>query len=248
MKLTDNILALDKTPWRLFEPENNDRDWRVLWLQGFTSTIEGHTEGVVRLAEATSTTFAMLEYAGHGNNPIQLDDASRKQQFNEVTGVYDELKKLGYTKIIVIGGSFGSYMASLLVSVREAQALVLRAPANYPEEEFELAYRDTAAARKDKDHYLYRQSIDENYSNNAIEEVRGFAGPTFVLEHEKDEVINASIPKSYYNAAQQGNYLVIPGVKHSPKQMPNPQEYFELIELWVTTIIVAIKRVDKLSD
>lgn len=241
MKVTDNTLEFDNTPWRLFEP-TDDKEWCVLWLQGFMSTIEGHNDGVVRMAEATGVSFAMLNYAGHGNHPVSLDDASREQQFNEVLGVYDQLAELGFKKIIVIGGSFGGYMAALLASKRTLEALVLRVPANYPEEEFELAYKDTSAGQKDKSHYLYRQSIDEHYINNAVEGVRNFAGQTYVIEHEKDEVVHSSIPKSYYNAAKHGNYLVIPGAKHSPNMMPNPEKYFALIELWLATIINATKQ------
>jgi pimeloyl-ACP methyl ester carboxylesterase len=58
--------------------------------------------------------------------------------------------KLGFKKIIVIGGSFGGYMAALLANERRFETLVLRAPANYPEEEFELPYRDTSAGKQDK--------------------------------------------------------------------------------------------------
>jgi hypothetical protein len=78
MKITDNILQSNNTPWRLFETSDN-KEWCVLWLQGFTSTIEGHTDGVIRLVEATTTSFAMLNYAGHGHHPVILDDATRQQ-------------------------------------------------------------------------------------------------------------------------------------------------------------------------
>jgi esterase/lipase len=219
MKVTDYTLQYDNTPWRLFEPAIDNKDWCVLWLQGFTSTIEGHTEGVTRLAEATTTPFAMLNYAGHGTHPVALDDATREQQFKEVLSVYDELRRLGYKKIITIGGSFGGYMAALLAGKRPHEALVLRAPANYPENEFSLAYKDTSAGRKDKSHYLYRQSIDESYTNNAVGSVQNFKGHVYVIEHEKDEVINPSIPKSY----------------------------FALIELWLTAIVNATKRSDSVE-
>ena len=247
MNITDKILEIDNTPWRLFEP-NDDKEWCVLWLQGFRSTIEGHTPGVIRLAETTSTSFAMLDYAGHGSHHVLLDDATREQQFNEVVGVYDELIKLGFKKIIVIGGSFGGYMAALLAGKPYIETLVLRAAANYPEEEFKLAFRDTSVGRKDFENFLYRQNIDEHYTNDAIESVRGFDGETYVIQHENDEVINSSIPKSYYNAAKHGNYIVIPKVKHSPKLMSDPGKYFELIELWLTTIITATKKSEKLQD
>lgn len=242
MKTIDSTLELDKTPWRLFEPEyDGGREWCVLWLQGFHSNIEGHAEGVARMAEAMRTPFAMLDYAGHGTHPIVLGDASRKQQFDEVLGVYDELMNLGFQKIVVIGGSFGGYMAALLVGQRKAEALVLRAPANYPDDEFELPYRDTAAGRKSEDHRLYREGYDERFVNSAVEAVSNFTGDTFVMEHEKDEVISPAIPRSYFSAARHGNYLIVRGVKHSPKLMPNPEKYFEVIEQWLVTIVKTVK-------
>lgn len=236
MQKTDNTLK-DGIPWRLYEPSNANSGWAVLWLQGFTSTIEGHDEGVMRMSQDTKTTFAMLNYAGHGDSPIALEDATRKQQFEEVCDVYDQLVGRGYSKIIVIGGSFGGYMAAMLVGERTAATLVLRAPANYKDEEFHLPYRQTTEGTDQEAKDLWRQSIDSNYSNNAIEAVRKFTGMTYVIEHEKDSVINSAIPKSYFNAAKKANYIVIPGLDHSPKLMDKPQVYFDIIERWINTII-----------
>ncbi|HEY0891636.1 MAG TPA: YqiA/YcfP family alpha/beta fold hydrolase, partial [Cellvibrio sp.] len=159
----------------------------------------------------------------------------------EVMAVYDELGKLGYKKIIAIGGSFGGYMAALLASKRELACLVLRAPANYPDDELETPYRDTAAGMKAEAHRIFRKSIDVHFWNSATEGVANHNGYTYVIEHAEDEVIDSSIPKSYFNAAKHGNYILIPGVKHSPKQMPNPEHYYQLIEMWIETIVKAIK-------
>ena len=74
-----NATLKDGTPWRLFRPDGASEDWCVLWLQGFSSTIERHNDGVVRMAKASDTAFAMLNYAGHGDHPIALNDATQKQ-------------------------------------------------------------------------------------------------------------------------------------------------------------------------
>lgn len=223
---------------RIYQPSDANSGWAVLWLQGFTSTIEGHEEGVARMSEATKTTFAMLNYAGHGDHPTKLEDATRQQQFEEVCEVYDQLVEKGYSKIIVIGGSFGAYMAALLAKARDIHTLVLRAPANYKDEEFELPYKETTEGTNQEAKDLWRQSIDDSYSNKAVEAVRAFTGMTYVIEHEKDTVINSAIPRSYFNAAKRGNYIIIPGLDHSPKLMDTPQVYFDIIERWINTIII----------
>lgn len=236
MQITDHTLT-DNTPWRLYEPENNHKDWAILWLQGFYSTIEGHHEGCQRISDSTNTALAVLNYAGHGNHPVVLEDATRQQQLDEVTIVYDELVNRGYAKVIVIGGSFGAYMATLLLETRSPQVIVLRAPANYKDEEITLPYKETTEAIDGEAKDLYRQSIDSNYSNRAIEAVRRFEGSTYVIEHGSDKTILKNIPQSYFSAAQQGNYILIPGLEHSPKLMDNPQKYFGIIERWIEVIV-----------
>ncbi|MBP9667302.1 hypothetical protein KBD87_00640 [Candidatus Saccharibacteria bacterium] len=240
-KIINYTLELDGTPWCLVVPDGASTEWCVLWLQGFISTIEDHTEGVVRMAEASSTAFAMLNYAGHGDNPIALSDATRTQQFDEVCAVYDELKKLGYRKIIANGGSFGGYMIALLTGARPLEAAVLRAPANYPDNEFQLPYRDTAAGKDVAKHNLYLQQISPEYRNTAVDTLANYDGPTFVVEHGADEVIHSPIPKSYYNVAKHGSYIVIPGLKHAARDMPNPAHYYAIVEAWVETIIKIVR-------
>ena len=77
--------------------------------------------------------------------------------------------------------------------------------------------------------------------------MRHFAGIAYIIEHEQDDVIHPSVPRSYFGAARHGNYISIPGLKHSPKLMSNPQEYFAVIELWLTTIVNATKRIETIQ-
>jgi uncharacterized protein len=244
--LHDYTLA-DNTPWRLYAPDSPVKEWAILWLQGFTSTIDGHQEGCRRMSAATNVTLAMLNYAGHGNHPVALEHATREQQLEEVCSVYDKLTELGYTKIIVIGGSFGAYMTALLLENRTPKVVVLRAPANYKDEEMSLPYRQTTEAVDGEAKDLYRQNIDSSYSNKAIEAVRKFNGTTYVIEHGEDEVVYRNMPQSYFNAAMNGNYIIIPGLKHSPKLMGNPQKYFKITEAWIETIVKSTIELDEVS-
>lgn len=236
MKVDDYTLA-DGTPWRLFTPDNAHDGWAVLWLQGFMSTIDGHHEGCERMSANSNVPFAMLNYAGHGNHPVPLEQATRKQQFEEVCTVYDELVNRGFDKIIVIGGSFGGYMTTLLTGARKPQAIVLRAPANYKDEEFDYPYAKTTESKEGEAKDLYRQSIDTTYSNKATKALESFDGTSYIIEHEADTVIAANIPQSYYHAAQHGNYIAIRGLEHSPTLMPNASEWYDIIEHWIQTII-----------
>lgn len=235
------VQGKDQTPWALFSPNKSSKKWCVLWLQGFTSTIEGHTEGILRMAESTATPFAMLNYAGHGNHPTKLEDATRSQQLSEVIGVYDALKKMGFEKIIAVGGSFGAYMAALLCAQRPLESVTLRAPAIYDDSEFTLPFSETRSSRSKERSDVWRESVNSKMKSNALDAVRNFQNSTFILEHELDSVINPAVPKAYFEVAKYANYIVIRDCDHSPKLMPNPGKFYKIIEHWIESIINSTK-------
>jgi esterase/lipase len=243
MNVKHGTLAVpgDPTPWVTVSP-NEDKTWCVLWLQGWTSTIDGHLAGITRMAEASGVTFAMLDYAGHGSHPVRLEDSTKQQQFNECLAAYDELVSRGHKNIIVIGGSFGGYMAALVTGARTPAAIVLRAPAIYRDEEFELAFAKTALwdDTQDSDR-LFRENITKNSRMNAIASVRAYDNQVWVMEHELDTVIPKSVPVAYFEAAKRSNYLVVPNTEHSPKTMPNPVKHFAYIEHLLVSIVKAVR-------
>lgn len=236
MNIQDYTLE-DGTPWRFFVPEGQHEEWAVLWLQGFTSTIEGHSAGCQRLSEDLGVPFAILNYAGHGNHPTPLEQATREQQLREVVAVYDELVARGYKKIIVIGGSFGGYIGALLCETRTPHALVLKAPANYPDEEFAEPYQNTCRYADNKDQEAWRQNLQEDFTNRATEAVRQYPGRVFVIEHGGDEVLQPNFSKSYFRAATHGSYIYIPDMAHIHKTMPDGEMYRTISENWLTTIV-----------
>jgi len=226
----------DEIPWAIFEPEDAGKEYVVLWLQGWRASIEGHQEGVERMAQQTGTTFVMLDYSGHGKHKLPLEKSTKHQQLDEVIAVYDELVRRGYKQIIAFGGSFGSYMAALLSAQRSVHALVLRAPANYDDEKFDLPY----------DQILLEG--ERPADSSATEAVRNFGGYVYVLEHELDEVVPRKIPQRYFEVTKKGNYLLIPKTKHSPKVMKDPKLHYDYIELLLATLVKSIKLQDRLGD
>lgn len=249
MKIDDYSLEQngDAIPWRLFTPDNASIEFCVFWIQGWSSSMDSHREGVERMSDQTGLSFATLDPAGHGLHQVPLDESTRKQQHEEVVAIFDELKNRGFEKIIVIGGSFGGYLAALLTGKRPVHAAVLRVPANYPDDEFEIFFKESLRS-KDYVAYMKTKDSDNMLTNSmATAAIKNFDGFVYVLEHELDEVVPAKVPQHYFKVARHGNYLIIPQTKHSPKLMPNPQQYFEYIEHTIIAIIRAIVMQDAIK-
>jgi pimeloyl-ACP methyl ester carboxylesterase len=238
----------NRIPWRLFTP-NAEKDYCVLWVQGWSSSMDSHREGVERMVKASNTTFATLDYAGHGLSDVELDDSTRQQQHEELVAVFDELKQRGFEKIIVIGGSFGGYMTALLTGVRPVHAAVLRCPANYPNEEWDVPYKDTVRARSEgyAEYMKTGRADDEMRASKASAAIANYDGFTYILEHEFDEVVPAKVPQHYFAIAKHGNYLIIPNTPHSPKTSDNPTPRYAYIEHIIVAIIEAVKLQDNIK-
>lgn len=231
----------DPTPWVIVSP-NDDKDWCVLWLQGWTSTIEGHLEGITRMAKASGVSFAMLDYAGHGTHSTALDDSTKSQQLTECLAAYDALVDQGYKNIIVVGGSFGGYMAALLAGERTPAAIILRAPAAYVDAEFELPYAQTAQKLPDGGHkYSFEKSPELHLQSSSFKAIARYDGPVYVYEHENDEIIPPVVPRTYFAKARYKNYLLVPNTAHSPKTMANPKKHFAYIEHLLVSTIKAVQ-------
>ena len=69
----------------------------------------------------------MLDYRGYGKSEGAIN--SQNQIYNDIQTVYDELKsKYDESKIIVLGYSIGSGLATMLASTNHPRLLILQAP------------------------------------------------------------------------------------------------------------------------
>lgn len=228
MKLAHGTLLADTdpTPWVMIEPEEIKSKYTMIWLQGWTSTIEGHAEAANRIAQTLGIRIAILDYAGHGTHPVSLDKSTKSQQLTEVIALYDELTSRGFVNIIANGGSFGGYMAALLSQQRGLRALILRAAAVYDEKDFEKEYGliDINGQRG------FRKSIDPESQNHALHAVSSFNGPVFILHHENDDTIPVNVSRAFFMLAKQPSYFTVPRTSHSPKYGQHPTERFHYVE------------------
>lgn len=250
MNTRDFTLSIgeDRVPWRLFVPQGASKEYAVLWLQGWTSSMDSHREGVERMTNESCFPFATLDYAGHGLHKLPIEQSTRKQQLDEAIAVYDELIKCGYKKIIVIGGSFGGYIAALLVGKRSAHAAILRVPAIYDDSELELPHSQTKRWENPDTYQQDKSAAAYIQDNEAVRSITKFDGFVYVIEHELDEQVPRIMPKTYFENAKHGNYLIIPKTKHSPKLMANPRPHYDYAEHWVVSILEAVKLGDDLNS
>ncbi|MDB5166449.1 MAG: alpha/beta hydrolase [Candidatus Saccharibacteria bacterium] len=188
------------------------------------------SERMVREQGAVSVVF---DYSGHGDSPFDIADISPAQHFLEVINVFDWMKsEYPDRKVIVIGSSYGGFLATQLTKYRTFDTLVLRAPAIYRPSDFYTKQKD-----EDKDATMaFRQDADRLSTHPLLARASRFDGGVLLVVHENDE----NVPKETTNAyakAFGADVITEHGFSHSLNDATPEQvaAYFEDIYGWLAS-------------
>ena len=149
---------------------------------------------------------------------------------NDATAAYDKLLEIDGVdpeNISAVGSSFGGYILALLTSKRKIKNLVLRVPANYPNEGFTKLQKNAGIENPGvKEWRMQKRKPDATYS---LEAVHDFKGNVLIIESELDDVIPHQIIESYTNAVSDKSKLtheVLKGAPHSIQE----REFKDMVE------------------
>ncbi len=188
-----------------------------------------------RLAKERGITTVIFDYSGQGNSRFNLADIYPAQHFLEVVTVFDSIKDLfPGRKIIILGSSYGGYLATQLIQYREFDALILRAPSIYRPSDFYTKKADlddaaTEAFVRDKE-ALSRHPL--------LARASSYKGKVLLVVHEFDEKIPRETTNAYAKAFK-SEVVVAQGAPHSldkfkPKERLD--EYNQAIINWLDNI------------
>lgn len=186
-----------------------------------------------RMAIEKDATSLVFDYSGHGDSPFDFKDLSPAQHFLEVVNVFDWLKKEYPSKeFIVVGSSYGGFMATQLTKYRKFNKLILRAPAIYKPSDFYTRAGDedkvaTDTLRKDKV-ALAKHPL--------LARASSFKGETLLVVHENDEIIHKPTTDAYANAFN-SDVIIESDISHSLDSATPEQvlKYFDDIIKWIET-------------
>lgn len=201
--------------------EGQHTDKVLLILPGFMSVRGRQQDFTNSMVDATGASAVVIEYSGHGDSPFELKDTRPAQHVLEVISAYDWIKAhYPHAEVVVMGNSYGSFLASHLALYRAFETLVLRAPAIYAPS----TLYDLWSQRFDYED-AYRQSITsyrsdpEELSKNPLLAKGSLKKPSHILVvvHEHDEIIPRATSDAYVQAFHADSF-VAEGFSHAVSQ------------------------------
>lgn len=208
----------------------------VLLIHGWESRQDRHFMLAEELANSgyLCVTFDMR---GHGASEGDHTVFSRKDFLKDVFAVYDfavSQENNGTGDVIVLGSSFGAYMAALLSAERSVQALILRVPADYRDEGFDEPLYEQ---RNQIGHSQWKEHPHSNQETAALRSVHQFKGDILIVESEKDELVPATTVRSYEQAVSDSTkltYVIMKNAPHSISHHPELQrEFVDIVSSWL---------------
>lgn len=204
----------------------------ILVIHGWTSNMARYPD---RLAPALEKGYVCVffDMRGHGETGGDLSQYSRKDHFDDCLAAYDFMIKLSMVdleNIFVFGSSYGGYMASLLCEKRPVHNLILKAPAQYPDEGW-----DEPKLSQGKDatggYRLQHHTPEDNMALKAISEYRG---KLLFIDCENDEQVPKQVINDYREfIPTKYDYELLEGSDHACRLPGMNEKFIERMGNWL---------------
>jgi esterase/lipase len=227
----------DKIRGKLYTPNLPSHKIAVLFLHGLTG--KPNYLAAVLLAEAGYHVLA-ISMRGHGDSDGDIETITANQSLADAKVAYDFLQdQVGpSTQIVVVGNSYGSYIAALLSVEKTVVALSLRVPANYQDSEIDLP--KWGRGHEDPNIMVWRNQSIPYDQNRALTAIHDFTGPVQVIEAENDAFVPHQTVQNYVDAIIDQthlSYTLMAGWPHSlGTDQTRAQQFQAVLEKWLIEV------------
>ncbi len=209
-------------------PENNFKGLIVIFAHGLGSSKESEKyKDFGRVLNEKNIGILRFDFFGHGESEGQFEDITIDEGIDDVLGAIKFVKSLGFTKIGLVGTSFGGISSIMAATITpDLKFLGLLAPVTIPEELSTLRSNDKDAAR-------LKTSIELDTKNNGHKVAHKIKIPVLIIHGEKDQVVPLDHSQRFCSLLSSCKLEVIKGGDH---QLRIPEHYLKVLSLTIDFI------------
>ncbi len=226
------------------------RPLAALVLHGWSGSRRGSSASVAAALDQLGFTCLVPDLPGHGDAPGDRLALTRAQYLRFAIDRHDELLGLvpDAERVLVVGTSFGGWLAAQLVAERRVDALVLRVPADYPDDGHDT---DPMRALFDEtDHTRMRDWREQGPPGGGTRATRAIAGarslPLLVQQAELDVDVPPVTVAAYVDAHPDPSLVthqLLEGAPHAlSTSPPHLRRANELLAAWVDRVVCPARR------
>jgi len=232
----------------LSDPTGDKEKPIIIFCHGFTSSKNSRTwlalEPILNEKEISTFRFDIF---GHGESEGKFENITISEAVDDILNVINYLKDKGYSKIGLVGSSFGG-MASIMTASEtdDLFVLALKSPvSDYYEVDTKRRTKKEIEEWKTKGFVIHKSGIVGekrlNYSffedfknNDAYEAAKEIKIPTLIVHGDKDTVVPIEQSKKTAAIIKDCRLEIIEGVGHDYSK---PEDFDKMIKLIAEFIV-----------
>ncbi len=218
----------------IYPSEIKPKNPAILFIHGWKGD---HRSSIPRaeLLAQNGYICSLFDLPAHGASAGSIEEVKLQELLDAVIKAYDDLVSLpevDNNNISLVSVSLGCYLALLLSEKRKVSKIVLRAPADYPNNGFDKPLSQMAGGNNET--YAWRElpkNPDDTYTLKALSH---FDGQVYLVESEKDDRVPHQAIENYSSAIKDKDkltHVLIPGAGHSLNTEQN-KEFVALLLQW----------------
>lgn len=226
-------LALDAVAFYPEQPKAKNST--ILFVHGWTSEKERSYQYAKALTKLGYICF-LFDMRGHGKSEGDIKTFTIKEFLSDVLIAYDYVSKLDGVdedNISAVGSSFGGYLIPLLSEKRRVKNLVMRVPADYPNEDFNKI--KATSSHESEEIMKWRKQLKQSNETFALGSLSKFKGNVLIIESEFDDAVPHQTIESYKNVIKDKSklsYVFMEGAAHSIKEGKFRDEVEQILVSW----------------
>ncbi|MES2941509.1 MAG: alpha/beta fold hydrolase [Pseudomonadota bacterium] len=176
-----------------------------------------------------------IDLRGHASDKEHRNTVTREDNLNDMLSAYDLLVShpaVDSRSVVLIGSSYGGYLAAVLSALRPVRWMALRAPALYKDDDWLVPKQDLDRQEIAR----YRSMKLEPDSNRALAASSKFKGDVLLVESEEDHIVPHTVFENYRTAfvySQSMTYRVLAGADHSLSKPESSEAYTATLVKWM---------------
>lgn len=238
-KISFTVDGLRLSAALFFPAQPKEKNPAILFVQGWTGEKERSYQYADALSKLGYICF-LFDNKGHGESEGDIKSYSIKDFLKGLLDAYDYLLGIdGVDKenISAVGSSFGGYLIALLSERRKVNNLVLRAPADYPDKEFEEPkYKNSGSGNPDI--IAWRKQEKNPTDTLALCAVNKFGGNVLMVESGNDDIVPHESTANYINAMKDKKkltHIIVKDAPHSIREGKFRDEITKILIDWFRT-------------
>jgi uncharacterized protein len=219
----------------------------IILCHGFGNSKESSTnKNLEKIFNKKNIAVFRFDFFGHGESEGKFEDITISRAVDNILNAVKLLKKKGFSRIGLIGSSFGGLSSIIAASkTKDLFVLALKCPvSDFSEVDFIKRTKEELKKWKSEGFISYNKRKKINYSfyediknNNGYKAAKKIKVPVLIVHGDKDKTVSVEQSKKTARILKNSRLKIIKGADHRFSKINDFEEVLKIVSEFVFEIL-----------